>query len=53
MEYHAVANLVAAEASVYMDNCVQLAAAKHASDLSIAEKLWKLSEKIVGQEFEL
>ncbi|KAA8644345.1 uncharacterized protein ATNIH1004_008546 [Aspergillus tanneri] len=38
---------------VYIDNCQQVPPATYASDPELAEKLWKLSEDIVGQRFSL
>lgn len=38
---------------VYLDDCQQIPPSGYASDPELAEKLWKLSEDIVGQQFAL
>lgn len=37
----------------YLSDCQLAQAAKHATDLQAAERLWRLSEELVGQEFDL
>ena len=41
------------ESVVYLSDCQVAQPAAHASDEKAAERLWKLSEEIVGQKFEL
>jgi hypothetical protein len=36
-----------------MDNCQFKEAFSNATDPGVAERLWELSEKLVGQEFKL
>lgn len=38
---------------IYLSDCQVAEAAAHARDAKAAERLWKLSEEIVGQKFEL
>jgi len=38
---------------VYLSDCHIAEAAPHASDPSAAERLWKLSERLVGEDFVL
>ncbi len=42
---------VAAETGVYLDDCHTKRPSKWASDVEKAEKLWSLSENMVGEMF--
>jgi hypothetical protein len=50
-----IANLVdlKGEKGVYLDDCQLKRPSKWASDPEKAERLWKLSEELVGQKFDL
>jgi hypothetical protein len=37
----------------YLADCQVAPAAAHATDLKTAKKLWKLSEELVGEKFDL
>jgi len=39
--------------AIYLSDCQVARPAAHASDLQAAERLWRLSEEIVGQKFDL
>jgi hypothetical protein len=41
----------AAETGVYLDDCQLKRPSKWASDVDKAERLWRLSEDLVGEEF--
>ena len=38
---------------LYLHNCQFIDAVPHAKDPVAAERLWKLSEKLVGEKFDL
>lgn len=38
---------------LYLDNCQIKEPAPHASDPVAAERLWRLSEELVGQKFDI
>lgn len=48
-----ITHYIAAGDSPYIDDCHIATAAPHATDPELAEKLWMLSEEIVGQKFML
>ncbi|OAQ60575.2 oxidoreductase-like protein [Pochonia chlamydosporia 170] len=39
--------------SIYLEDCSEATPAPHANDVTLAHKLWTLSETLVGQEFTL
>lgn len=41
-----------ASSGIYLSDCQKEKAADHASDPKVAERLWKLSEELVGQTFD-
>ena len=40
------------KSGVFLDNCQLKDPSPHASDLRLAEKLWRLSEELVREKFE-
>lgn len=45
--------MVAGKSGLFLKNCQPFDTEGYATDLESAEKLWKLSEKLVGQEFKI
>jgi hypothetical protein len=44
---------VAPENNIFLRNCADFPVQEYAKSPASAEKLWKLSEKLVGEKFEI